>query len=162
MSVLLLLTGREEHRFSSLKWPFQYAFVLTWQNTKPKVDISETDEKLAKLKEQAVSQLQETGVSPIDDALLDELVGRMRTIVNNKDAVLVSGSDDSELETVRTNYVVKRMGIEDREKGMAAIKAVADEMSSIRMKNRAAFYYMVNKKLSWAMCSDGRFEEAAL
>lgn len=112
------------------------------------MDISETDEKLAKLKEQAVSQLQETGVSPIDDALLDELVGRMRTIVNNKDAVLVSGSDDSELETVRTNYVVKRMGIEDREKGMAAIKAVADEMSSIRMKNRAAFYYMVNKKLS--------------
>ena len=110
--------------------------------------MSELADKLAKLKAQAESQLKEVGVSKIDDELLDTLVGRLRLIVDNKDAILVSGSDPKELETVRKNFVEKKLGIEDKEKGMAAVNAVAKEMSSIRMKNRAAFYYMVQKKLS--------------
>lgn len=110
--------------------------------------MSDLAEKLAKLKEQAESQLKDSGVSNIDDNLLDDLVGRMKLIVNNKDAVLVSGTDPSELETVRTNFVVKKLGVEDKDKAMAAINKVVDKMSGIKMKNRAAFYYMVQKELS--------------
>ena len=110
--------------------------------------MSELDEKLAKLKDQAVSQLNECGVSDIDNDLLDKLVGNLRLIVDNKDALLVSGTDPSELETVRKNFVVKKLGIEDKDKAMSGIQAVADKMSGIRMKNRAAFYYMVQKQLS--------------
>ncbi len=110
--------------------------------------MSDLNEKLAKLKVQATSQLNECGVTNIDDATLDKLVGNLRLIVDNKDALLVSGSDDSELETVRKNFVVKKLGIDDKDKGAAAVKAVADKMSGIRMKNRAAFYYMVQKELS--------------
>lgn len=110
--------------------------------------MSDLAEKLAKLKAQAESQLKDSGVSNIDDNLLDDLVGRMRLIVNNKDAVLVSGTDPSELETVRTNFVVKKLGVEDKDKAMTAINKVADKMSGIKMKNRAAFYYMVQKELS--------------
>lgn len=110
--------------------------------------MSDVTEKLAKLKEQAANQLTQCGVSNIDNDLLDTLVGKLRLIVDNKDALLVSGSDPSELETVRKNFVVKKLGITDSEKATAAINAVASEMSSIKMKNRAAFYYMVQKKLS--------------
>ena len=109
--------------------------------------MSELNEKLAKLKAQAAKQLNECGVSSIDDALLDKLTGNLRLIVDNKDALLVSGSDESELETVRKNFVVKKLGIDDKDKGMAGVRAVADKMSGIRMKNRAAFYYLVQKEL---------------
>ena len=110
--------------------------------------MSDLNEKLAKLKAQATSQLNDCNVSSIDDATLDKLVNNLRLIVDNKDALLVSGSDDSELETVRKNFVVKKLGIDDKDKGAAAVKAVAQKMSGIRMKNRAAFYYMVQKELS--------------
>lgn len=110
--------------------------------------MSELANKLAKVKEQAVSQLNQSGVSDIDHDLLDKLVNNLRLIVDNKDAMLVSGSDPSELETVRKNFAVKKLGVEDKDKAMAAIQGVADKMSGIRMKNRAAFYYMVQKELS--------------
>ncbi len=109
--------------------------------------MSELQEKLAKLKAQAESQLKESGVTDIDDALLSDLVGRLRLIVDNKDAILVSGTDPSELETVRKNFVVKKLGVEDKDSAMAAIEAVVGKMSGIRMKNRAAFYYLVQKQL---------------
>ncbi len=110
--------------------------------------MSDVNEKLAKLKVQAAKQLNDSGVSNIDNDLLDTLVGRLRLIVDNKDALLVSGSDPSELETVRKNFVVKKLGINDKDKAMSAINEVANEMKGIKMKNRAAFYYMVQKKLS--------------
>lgn len=110
--------------------------------------MSELAEKLAKLKDQAVSQLEESGVSNLDHGLLDDLVGRMKLIVDNKDAILVSGTDPAELETVRKNFVEKKLGISDKSKGEAAISKVADKMSGIRQKNRVAFYYMVQKELS--------------
>jgi len=110
--------------------------------------MSDLAEKLAKLKAQATTQLNECGVTTIDDPLLDKLVNNLRLIVDNKDALLVSGADESELETVRKNFVVKKLGIEDKEKGAAGVSAVAKKMSGIRMKNRAAFYYMVQQELS--------------
>lgn len=110
--------------------------------------MSEIDEKLAKLKDQAVAQLTDCGVSNIDHDLLDTLVGRLRLIVDNRDALLVSGTDPSELETVRKNFVVKKLNIDDKDRGAAAVAAVADKMSGIKMKNRAAFYYMVQQELN--------------
>ena len=71
----------------------------------------------------------------------------MKLIVNNRDAMAVSGTDPAELETVRKNFVEKKLGIDNKSKGMAAIKEVADKMSGIKLKNRVAFYYMVQKTL---------------
>lgn len=110
--------------------------------------MSDLEAKLAKLKEQATSQLKECGVAKIDNDLMDNLINNLRLIVDNKDALLVSGVDPSELETVRKNFVVKKLNINDKVKGAAAISKVATKMSGIRMKNRAAFYYLVQKELS--------------
>ncbi len=110
--------------------------------------MSELAEKLAKLKATAVDQLTQVGVSDIDHELLDTLVDRLKLIVDNKDAILVSGTDPAELETVRRNFVVKKLGINDKDAAMAAIQEVVTTMSPIKMKNRAAFYYLVQKKMS--------------
>ncbi len=110
--------------------------------------MSELADKLAKIKAQAIKQLNDCGVTEIDTELLDVLVGRLKLIVDNKDALLVSGTDASELETVRKNFVVKKLEITDEAKGAAAVKKVAEKMAGIKMKNRAAFYYLVQKELS--------------
>lgn len=110
--------------------------------------MSDVQEKIAKLKDQAVSQLEELGVENLDHELLDTLAGRLKLVINNKDALSVAGTDESELETVRRNFAEKKLGVEDKEKGMAAVRAVAEKMSSIRMKNRVAFYYLVQQELS--------------
>jgi hypothetical protein len=110
--------------------------------------MSDLADKLASLKSTAVSQLNECGVSNIDHDKLDGYVNSLKSMVNNKDATLVSGSDPSELETVRRNFVAKKLGVEDKDKAMAAINSAAGKMSSIRMKSRPAFYYLVQQELS--------------
>ncbi len=105
--------------------------------------MSETADKLAKMKQTAVAQLEQCGVNKINHDQLDEYVNSLKTMVNNRDAVLVSGTDPSELETVRRNFVVKKCGVEDKDKGMAAINVVVKKMSGINQKSRPAFYYMV-------------------
>lgn len=69
-------------------------------------------------------------------------------VIDNKDALLVSGTYDSELETVHRKFVEKKLGVEDKDKGMAAVKTVKVKMSGIRMKNRVTFYYLVQQELS--------------
>lgn len=109
--------------------------------------MSELAEKLAKLKEKSETQLKDSGVKKIDEALLDDLVGRMRLIINNRDALHVSGTDPAELETVRKNFVEKKLGVDNKDTAMKAINKVADQMKGIKMKSRVAFYYMVQKEL---------------
>lgn len=109
--------------------------------------MSDLNEKLAKLKATAVSQLNECGVSNIDHNQLDGYVNSLKSMVDNVDATLVSGTDQSELETVRRNFVEKKLGVTDKDKAMSAISNVAGKMSSIRMKSRPAFYYLVQKEL---------------
>lgn len=110
--------------------------------------MSDRDDKLAALKATAVKQLEECGISKIDDDKLDGYVNSLKSMVDNKDATLVSGTDASELETVRRNFVEKKLGVEDKDKAMAAVNKVAEKMSGIRMKSRPAFYYLVANELS--------------
>lgn len=106
-----------------------------------------TAEKLEKYKATATAQLKDAGVEKINEELLDTLVNRMKTMIDNKDATLVSTTDPAELETVRRNFVVKKLEIDDKEKGQAAVNAVAEKMKGVKQKNRAAYYYLVQKEL---------------
>lgn len=110
--------------------------------------MSDRDDKLAALKATAVKQLNDCGVSNIDHDRLDGYVNSLKSMVDNKDATLVSGTDESELETVRRNFAEKKLGVTDNDKAMAAINKVVGTMSDIRMKSRPAFYYLVASELS--------------
>ena len=110
--------------------------------------MSDLDQKLQKFKDEAIAQLDKAGESAIDDAVLSELVNNLKLVIDNRDALYVAGTDPSEMETVRKNFVVKKLGIDDQDKGKSAVSAVAKQMADSRMKNRAAFYYLVKKTLA--------------
>jgi len=64
------------------------------------------------------------------------------------DAELVSCSEASELETVKKNFLIKKLALEDGENLDAAIQTVCEKMgSSNKKKYRAIFYYLLVKDL---------------
>ena len=68
--------------------------------------------------------------------------------IYKEDAELVSSSQKAELETVKKNFLIKKLGFEDSEKLNAAMDSVIDKMgSSNKKKYRAIFYYLLVKEL---------------
>ncbi len=64
--------------------------------------------------------------------------------IYNKDASSVACGQESELETVKNNYLIKKLGLKDSPKLDDAIKEVCEQMgSSNRNKHRAMFYYLL-------------------
>ncbi len=59
----------------------------------------------------------------------------------NADAETVAASDVTELETVRDNFVMGKLGLEDAEEAMTIVNTVAEEMKDFGSnKYRAVFY----------------------
>lgn len=84
--------------------------------------------------------------SEVDEALLKVMAKNYAITQANKDAASVACSDNAELETVVKNFGVKKLGM-DADEAMAAVKAVCEDMSSARIKNRIVFYYLMTKKV---------------
>ena len=85
------------------------------------------------------------GESPNMDLLTKVTVG-LGPSIYNIDASKVSGSDEKELETVKKNYLMKKLGMSDSPKLMDGVNAVMDKYgSSNRNKHRAVVYYMLCK-----------------
>lgn len=103
--------------------------------------MSSKEEMIEKYK----TQLQEVG-SSVDDDLLNWVVDRVGPANYSSDGQLVACSDDKELETVYKGFVGDELKENDKEKGMASISAVCEEMSGINRKYRAVVYYLLAKK----------------
>lgn len=85
------------------------------------------------------------GESPNMDLLTKVTVG-LGPSIYNIDASKVSGSDEKELETVKNNYLIKKLGMSDSPKLMEGIGKVMDKYGSAnRNKHRAVVYYMLCK-----------------
>ena len=66
--------------------------------------------------------------------------------IYNADASTVAGTAVAELETVKTNFLMKKLGLGDGPKLMEAINAVIDTYGrGERNKHRAVVYYMLVK-----------------
>jgi len=105
--------------------------------------MSKRDELIAlyakELKEKA-------GVSADMDLLRKVTIGCGPSIYN-KDAATVSCTQKSELETVKNNFLIKKLGLKDSAELDNAIKEVCEQLgSSNRNKYRAMFYYLLTKK----------------
>jgi len=83
----------------------------------------------------------------VDEAFVAIIVKNLGPAIYRKDAELVSCSDPKELDTVRRNFLIKKLGI-DASKGVldAAIQDVCEELKGVRTKYRATFYYSLAKK----------------
>jgi hypothetical protein len=83
----------------------------------------------------------------VDEDFVAIVVKNLGPSIYKKDAEFVSCSDPKELDTVRKNFLVKKLGI-DASKGVldAAIQDVCTELKGVRTKYRATFYYALAKK----------------
>ena len=66
--------------------------------------------------------------------------------IYNADASTVAGSQPSELETVKNNFLIKNLGLNDGPQLMEGINSVIEVYGrSERNKYRAVVYYMLTK-----------------
>jgi hypothetical protein len=64
------------------------------------------------------------------------------------DASMVSCADQAELDRVKNNFLIKKLGLADGANLDAAVKAVCDQMGAgNRQKHRAVFYYLLAQNL---------------
>lgn len=81
-----------------------------------------------------------------DLALLTKVTIGCGPAIYSADSATVAGSDAAELETVKRNFLMKKLGLPDSPKLMAAINAVIETYGhSERNKYRAVVYYMLVK-----------------
>lgn len=104
--------------------------------------MSKRDELIAKYAEDLKSKCK---ITPDMDLLTKVTIG-CGPAIYNADSATVAGSDDGELETVKQNFLMKKLGLADSPKLMEAIHAViATYGRSERNKYRAVVYYMLVK-----------------
>lgn len=85
------------------------------------------------------------GMAPDMDLLTKVTIG-CGPAIYNADASTVAATQESELELVKTNYLIKKLGLSDGPELMDAInKAIATYGQSERNKYRAVVYYMLTK-----------------
>ena len=85
------------------------------------------------------------GMHP-DMSLLKKVTIGCGPSIYDADASTVAGSQPGELETVKNNFLIKKLGLSDGPELMAAINSVIDTYGrSERNKYRAVVYYMLTK-----------------
>lgn len=85
------------------------------------------------------------GMQPDMDLLTKVTIGCGPAIYND-DSSTVAGSQDAELETVKNNFLMKKLGLPDSPKLMEAIRSVIETYGkSERNKYRVVIYYMLTK-----------------
>ena len=85
------------------------------------------------------------GMTPDMDLLTKVTIG-CGPAIYNADASTVAGSQESELETVKNNFLIKKLGLTDSPELIDAINAAIETYGkSERNKFRAVFYYLLVK-----------------
>jgi len=91
----------------------------------------------------AMDLKQKCGVEP-DMALLEKVTVGLGPSVYNLDASSVAGSDPVELENIKKNFLVKKLGLADGPELDEAIEKVMEQYGrSNRRKHRAVVYYLL-------------------
>ncbi len=104
--------------------------------------MSKRDELIVKY---AADMKDKCGVTP-DMAFLTKVTIGCGPSIYNRDASTVSASDPAELETVKKNFLIKKLGLTDSPALDAGIAAVMDQYGrSTKAKYRAVVYYLLAK-----------------
>ncbi|MEM8652000.1 MAG: DUF2853 family protein [Pseudomonadota bacterium] len=93
----------------------------------------------------AADMKEKCGISADMDLLTKVTIGCGPAIYND-DASTVSGSDEAELETVKNNFLIKKLGLSESDDLDGGISSVMEQYGqSNRNKYRAVVYYMLTK-----------------
>ncbi|CUH59797.1 DUF2853 family protein [Thalassobacter stenotrophicus] len=100
------------------------------------------DELIAKYADDLKTKI---GVEP-DMSLLEKVTIGCGPAIYNADAATVASSQEAELETVKNNFLIKKLGLADSPELMDGINAVIEQYGkSERNKYRAVVYYLLTK-----------------
>ncbi len=103
---------------------------------------TKTDEKVEKYVQDVKDKI---GGNP-DVDLLREVTKACGPSIFRADAETIASSSESELETVKKNFLVKKLGLKDDEKLDVGLNAVLEKYGkSNRNKYRAVVYYLLTK-----------------
>jgi hypothetical protein len=81
-----------------------------------------------------------------DMALLTKVTIGCGPAIYNPDSTLVAGSDTEEVQRVKNNFLIKKLGLADGPQLTDAVLAVLDTYGKAeRNKHRAVVYYMLVK-----------------
>ncbi len=95
---------------------------------------------------QYAAEIQDKFGESADMDFLTKVTNGLGPAIYNLDASKVSGTDEAELETVKNNFLIKKLGLSDGPELMDAIKSVLETYgSSVRNKHRAVVYYKLAK-----------------
>jgi hypothetical protein len=107
--------------------------------------MSKFDEKLTQYKEMLGST---KDVGGVDEALLTAVTKGLGPSIYNDDSSKVSCSDQTELDRVKKNFLIGKLGLADGPDLDSAMSEVCEQLGSAnRNKYRAVFYYLLVKKL---------------
>ncbi|MEH6407509.1 MAG: DUF2853 family protein [Leeuwenhoekiella sp.] len=102
--------------------------------------MSKRDEMIAKY----AKDLKEKLDHKADMDLLTKVTIGCGPSIYNQDSSTVSSSSEKELETVKKNFLIKKLGLEDSPKLMDGINTVMEKYGkSNRSKYRAVVYYLL-------------------
>ena len=88
-------------------------------------------------------EMKEMGLS-YHEGLYHEITKYLGPSIYQRDSSLVACSDPKELETIKTNFLIGKLGLEDGPELDKALQEVCGGMGkSNRNKHRATFYYLL-------------------
>jgi Protein of unknown function (DUF2853) len=86
-------------------------------------------------------------MNTVNEDLLKKVAKSLGPSIYLADASLVSCSDQVELDRVKNNFLIKKLGMADGSNLDDAIKGVCEKYKASRQKHRAVFYYMLVEML---------------
>lgn len=95
--------------------------------------------------EKSIEQLSGVGIAA-DESLLTAVAKGLGPSIYNQDSSLVAASDPEELERVKTNFLIGKLGLTDGPELDAAIAETVATLKGINRKLRVVFYYLLVKK----------------
>ena len=82
-----------------------------------------------------------------DDAAIEGLLKTYRLVMSSQDSAYVAFSDKDEVETVKTNFLKKKLGLTESDAVLdAALDEVKETMKADRTKSRITVYYLLAEK----------------
>ncbi len=95
--------------------------------------------------EKSLEQLSSVGVAA-DEALVTAVAKGLGPSIYNQDSSLVASSDQEELDRVKTNFLIGKLGLADGPELDAAIAETVATLKGVNRKLRVVFYYLLVKK----------------
>lgn len=79
----------------------------------------------------------------VDETVVKAMEKAYRLVLSNADTASVAYSDPEELETVKKNFLIKKLGLTEADGLDEGIAAVGDKLKGVRRKSRLTVYYLL-------------------